>query len=263
MINDADEQILKTTDTSLAIVDAIKEQNGAQLSEIVDSLDIARSTAHDHLTTLANRGYITKERNVYHLGFRFLNLGKDVKYRHPGYKFAEKLISEYTRKVNAVIDFNVEDSGRVIRLYSSSSSHPDHQIIDPSHQIGQYYHMHNTSTGKAILAAQSDDIVEQVIKMWGLPRETERTITEHEALFDELEQIRKQGYAINDREHDMGIRAVGMAIQNPGGGIFGALSIGGPTYRISNDVLREDVSETLSDLVTDLEKELYEIALNQ
>lgn len=263
MTDATDKQTLQTTETSLAIIDAIQDQNGAQLSDLVDTLEIARSTVYDHLTTLRKRGYVTKEGHMYHLGFKFLNLGKDVKYRRPGYNITEKLISEYTREVNAVIDFNVEDRGRVIRLYSSSSGHPDHQIIDPSHRLGQYYNMHNTSTGKAILAAQSNEFVEEVIEWWGLPRETEQTITERDALYMELEQIRDQGFAINNQEHATGIRAVGMAVHDPTGGIFGALSIGGPTYRISTNMLRNDLSETLSELVNEVEEAVHEQELKQ
>ncbi|RLE08759.1 IclR family transcriptional regulator, partial [Candidatus Aerophobetes bacterium] len=67
----------------------------------------------------------------------------------------------------------------------------------------------------------------------GLERFTENTITDPEVLKQELKEIRKRGYAIDNMEHEEGIRCVGAPIRNHRGEVFAAISVSGPSQRFS------------------------------
>ena len=81
---------------------------------------------------------------------------------------------------------------------------------------------------------------------------TANTITDRDALFEELEQVREQGYATNMSEHMDGLRAAGVPVYNHEDDLIGALSVFGPSGRVS----REDIESTYPDLLEQKASEL-------
>lgn len=97
----------------------------------------------------------------------------------------------------------------------------------PYGEIGKRVPLHNIAAGKAILAHLSEERVEEIIGQHGLEEWTERTITDREALFSELETIREQEYARNDGETFEGFRAVASPILHEGE-LLGSIVVSGP-----------------------------------
>jgi DNA-binding IclR family transcriptional regulator len=62
--------------TSLEIIEAIRDLDGARLTQLVNELSLPKSTVHKHLMTLLDNGFLVREGNTYHLGLKFLNLGE-------------------------------------------------------------------------------------------------------------------------------------------------------------------------------------------
>jgi DNA-binding IclR family transcriptional regulator len=77
-----------------------------------------------------------------------------------------------------------------------------------------------------------------------LPAATEHTITDREALFEELEEIRDRGYAIGNNEAVDGLSSVAAAVESSQT-VFGAVTVVGPTHRFGRARLREDLPETV------------------
>jgi DNA-binding IclR family transcriptional regulator len=90
-----------------------------------------------------------------------------------------------------------------------------------------------TSMGKAMLAFQPDEIIEQVIAKIRFVAYTPKTIGSREALLKALERIRRRGYAIDDEEIELGVRCVGAPIFNEDRRAIAAVSVSGPTARIT------------------------------
>jgi DNA-binding IclR family transcriptional regulator len=116
--------------------------------------------------------------------------------------------------------------------------------------------MHYTAGGKALLAAFDDDRVEDVVERWGLPERTDWTITTRKELYDELERVRERGYAVADEEYAAGLRAVGVAVENPDGSLLGGLSMSMPTYRRADGSFEREASRLIMEAAADLEAEL-------
>jgi DNA-binding IclR family transcriptional regulator len=243
-----DGRTLSTTRTSLAIVDAIDELDGARMSELATELDMATSTVHVHLQTLIEGEFVVKRGDTYHLALRLFHLGEQARQRDERFELAKTRANELADQCNEEVSFAVEEFGRAIILYNV--------VSDPSiagFQVGRYFYMHNSAVGKAMLAAMDDARVEEIVDRRGLPRVTENTITEREDLFEELEATRERGYAINEQEALDGLRAVGVPVTNPSGEVFGALDISGPPYRLPDN---EDLANMLVPVVEDLEADL-------
>lgn len=254
---------VKTTLTSLDILRTIREREGARLREVAEQVEVAKSTAYKHLTTLERSGYLRKEGDTYHIGIKFLHYGEYARGRWPGSSRIKKAVAELAERTEEDIDFVVEDNGRVTTI--EESYHPWVKYDDRSPNsssdgyranIGDHYHMHSTAVGLAILAEYSTDRVRRIIDRWGLPARTEHTITDRAALFEELDRVRERGYSINDQGYTEGMRSIGMAVEAPDGSVLGAFSVSGPTYRLDGGVLEQEIPATLREVVASLEADL-------
>ena len=249
-MNEIKGRTIATTETSLRILELIQERDGARIGEITEELDVAKSTVHGHLATLRRKEYLVKRGNTYGLGLKLFNLGESAKQRDARYRPVEEKIRELSAETSEELDFSVEENGRTIVLFDEIGS-----SMGSGFQVGDYFYMNTNAAGKAILAEFSDDEVDEVIDRWGLPRETEHTITDRDLLFEELDTVRERGYAINDQENFEGIRAIGSSVHTPDGSVLGAVAISGPVYRLSMDDLT-DLSNDLTRYTEEVEERL-------
>lgn len=219
----------KTTETSLTVLEAISNLENATLSKLSDHTGLATSTVHTHLETLEHAEYVIQTGKSYHLGFKIFHLGENARDRDDRYQLARQTVSELADQTSEEVNFSVEEYGRSIVLFEASSSRRE------EFQVGLYFNMHSSASGKAMLAEYDDNRVKEIIEERGLPKHTGHTITDSEALFDELSTVREQGYAVNRQEEIEGMRAVAIAVTEPDGSVFGTLDISGPSYRLPDD----------------------------
>lgn len=244
---------LKTVTTSLEILNFVKENNEAKLSDIADQFDMAKSTAHGYLATLEKNGMLVEENGCYLLGLRLFHLGEWARNRNRLYSLAKPKVSELADRLGEGVNFLIQENGRMFTIYNIIST-----FNDPIFKPGQCFHMHNTVAGKAVLAELSDSRIDEILNKWGLPRATTETIVRKDELMDEIKTIRQQGYATIDGELVTGFRAVGVAVNYPDGRVFGVFGVGGPTYRIDDERLYNEIPSVLKRTVNELEDEISE-----
>jgi DNA-binding IclR family transcriptional regulator len=114
-----------------------------------------------------------------------------------------------------------------------------------SQGLGSRAPAHCTGVGKALLAFQPPEIVQQVIDN-GLTRYTEHTIIDGEALKAELALIRQKGYALDDEEIEVGLRCVAAPIRDHSGHVAAAISVAAPVQRMS----KKNVLTTIPSVVS-------------
>jgi DNA-binding IclR family transcriptional regulator len=238
---------------TVEILEFLHEHDGARLGELTESLGFARSTIHNHLATLKRTGYVVKEANTYQLGHQFLHLGEYTRHRKPAYELAHRTVDQLAAETNEEVDFTVPERGRMISLFHSVGDQRSSGL-----QVGRWFHMHDTAAGKAVLATMDRKEVAEVVDEWGLPAKTDNTITDLETLYEELEAVRERGYATNDQELMDGYHSVGVAVESPNGEPLGALTVGGPSYRIRTNLESSNLLEELLTAVAELEADVAE-----
>lgn len=241
---------LQTTTTSLEILDVISQNEGARLDDVAAELDLAQSTVHAHLSTLHDAEYLVKEGHEYQLGLKLFHLGQRARHRKPEYGVVRRPAHELSLELNEEVSFAVAEHGRSVIVFDENA--------DPTtegFQVGRYFYMHSSASGKAILAELPRERVDQIIDRWGLPQKTDRTIGSRAKLHEELEKTRERGYSVNRQEALEGLTAFGMAVHNPDGSVLGSLDVSGPPYRLS----AEDVVGPLERTVATVEAELAEM----
>ncbi|ELZ15546.1 transcriptional regulator, IclR family protein [Haloterrigena salina JCM 13891] len=251
---------LKTPARSLALIDRIRDRGGANLSQLAEDLSLAKSTVYKHVITLYECGYLVREGDEYHIGPKFLDLGEHARSRKVGYQFADDAVRELTDATDEEVDFVIEDHGRVVTIsesYHKWVKYPDKSDSNRYRaRMGTYYHMHATASGKAILAELPRDRTEAILDRWGLPANTDNTITDRQAFVEELERVDDRGYAIDDEEFTDGLRGVGMAVDRTDSPPIGAMSVSGPSYRITDEVIEQNIVPVLERTVESFERRL-------
>jgi len=260
-MNDAPKSTLTTTTTSLAVIEALQGLDGATMDQVARELEMAPSTAYKHLATLENEGYLVKEGEQYHLGLKFLNLGEYTRNRRPERRLVDEAVQELTDRTDEEVDYIVEEHGRIVTVSESYHKWVKYAESDATYRarLGEYYLMHSTATGKALLAEYPRERVEAILDKWGLPARTENTITDREELFAELEEIRERGYAYDMEEFTDGLRSVGMVVRRPEPASLASMSVSGPSYRLTGDILEEEIPATMAEVIDDLESDMAEL----
>ncbi|MFP8890577.1 IclR family transcriptional regulator [Natrialbaceae archaeon A-CW2] len=232
---------IKSLGTTIRIVEELIDRNGAGVAELATQLALPKSTVHDHLKTLEYYRLVENSDGVYNASLHFLDYGGDIRRKidcYPaGWPEVQKLAIDTGEHANLMI----EESGIGRYIYISEG--------ETAAQLDTYTGMsaplHVTSMGKAILAQLPNCRVQEILEEHGTDRFTKNTITDEDELYQELEDIRNRGYAIDDEERVLGVRSVGAAIIDNNDTVHGAISVSGPVSRFTGERFREEIPDAV------------------
>lgn len=253
MIADVSGRRLKTTRTSLEILSLVLEHGGLTLGELDRLVPASKSSICSHLNTLVESRYLVKHDGTYEVSFRLALLGERVKARYPDEATVKGVVDRLARTTGQEANFTLLEHGRLLLFYGSSDDEtPGRDDVDYRAE----YYLHNTAAGKAILAELAPERVEAILDEWGLPRESEATITNREQLLASLDGVGSRGFAVVDGEFAPGLVSVGAPVHDASGDVLGGLSVGGPKDRIDVTRLEAEFADELLDAVAALETAL-------
>mgnify|MGYP000306500090 CR=1 FL=1 len=224
------------------IIDALQEQRAAGITELADTVAYSKSTVHGHLATLVDEGLVVKDGHEYRLSHRFLDIAESVKNRVTDYEIVREQMREIADETGELVHFGTEENGRVVYIAKCRGD----QAVQTESRIGKQMPMHSTSLGKAILAEYSRERVDRIVDQHGLAPRTPNTNTTLDSLHDDLEETTRRGCSIDDEENIPGIRCLGIAMSVSEAGVIAALSISGPSERMTDDRIETELHPTIA-----------------
>ncbi|MFW5995965.1 MAG: IclR family transcriptional regulator [Halanaerobiaceae bacterium] len=236
-------QLIKSVDRALNIIERlVSSRSGMKITELSDSLGLHKSTVHRFLDTLSYRGYVEQdpETRTYKIGLKFFEIGSKVLNNLDLRKQVRPYLRDLRQETGETVHLGVLDRGMVVYIDKEESE----ETIRMYSRIGKRVFTHCTSLGKVLLAFSAPEIMERVVEKEGLPGLTKNTITDIEELRKHLQLVKTAGYAIDNEEHQEGIRCIGGPIFDYRGEAVAAFSVAGPTMRIT-----EKRVEKLSSLI--------------
>jgi DNA-binding IclR family transcriptional regulator len=229
--NDTGRRRVKTADRVFDIIGVIQEQNGAGVTDIADELNLAKSTVHEYVYTLTDRGYLVNEDGVYQLGLGFLDHSNNARSRYEELlDIAQPALEQLAAETGEAAWIIVEEHGHGVYLSSATGEH----AVQTHARVGKREYLHCIASGKAILAHMSQERISEITERYGLPQKTQYTITDIEELRDELATVREQGYATNNEETALRVRAVAAPIVTGSNHVLGSLTLSGPARRMQS-----------------------------
>lgn len=230
---------VRTTEKTFRIIHALKEQDGARVTKLANSLDMGKSTVHNHLSTLVHEGYVIKQDKEYQLSLQFLELGGYVRNQLDIYKIAKPEIKRLAEETSELANLAVCEQGVLIYIDRSKGD----QAVDLDTYTGLQAPLHCTALGKAILAYMPREEVESVLDRHGMPKLTSNTISNRQNLYQELDQIREDGFAQDQGERLEGLRCVAAPIKSSEDVVKGAISVSAPSSRMKSDRYNREIPE--------------------
>lgn len=236
--------------TSCRIVAALHDLGGAGVTDVARRLDRSKATVHAHLQTLLEQEFVVKEGDRYRLSLRYLELGESVRERNALYQYGREEVDALADATDELAHLVVEEHGLGVFVHRSSGENAVRVNVS---RAGRRDYLHCTAAGKAILAELPADRVDEILDRRGLPAMTERTVTDREALDEQLAAVRDRGYAVDDEERVDGFRGVAASIVAQEGGLLGAISVSGPVGRFNGRVLEETIPEQVTNAANVIE----------
>jgi len=197
-----------------------------------------KSTASRLLSALHQEGFVEKsaETGKYRLGLGLVNLAGVVLERGDLRQAAQEAIRSLADATQETINISILDGEACINIETLRSP----KSIRYAGQLGRRTPLHCTSTGKVLLAFM-DPGARSALLHQPLIAYTQETITDLAILEGALATVRRQDYAISHEEFEEGLVALAAPIRDRAGAVIAALSISGPTYRMSAETLEEYV----------------------
>jgi IclR family acetate operon transcriptional repressor len=220
---------------ALSLLELLAEyDNGATLTEIAGRLELHPSTVHRILQTMAEYNYVRQDsRKVYHLGLAPLRLGAAVEEQLDIRKLAMDDLRALARQTGEMANLVLPSGNRVV--YVAQVNPQTTRGIRMFTRIGAQVPLHCTAVGKCVLADFTEEEMDRFLQESTLSAHTEQTITDPGVLRRELDEVRSQGYAIDDREYDLGVRCVSSPIRDRTGAVAAAIGVSGSSGRITPD----------------------------
>jgi len=229
-------------ENAVQVVDGLQELDGAGLDELAGHLGMPRSTVHLYLKTLEQFGYVVNTDGTWEIGLRFLRHGGYARKQMKVYRAAKPEVDRIAIETGESADIGVEQNGKRVLLYKSETE----GAITDNNVTGEFTYLHWTGLGKTLLAWSPREHVEKIVEAHGLPGATEETITDLDALFEELERSVERGYVIEDEDHRTGVASIGVPIlEEDTHTAVGAISVTGPRNRILADDTEDELVDEL------------------
>lgn len=192
---------------AFAILSAISSsKDGLGVSELAKNLKMAKSTVHGMTSALEELGAVMREpvTKKYKLGFTLLEIGRSA-YSQIDLQTSSRPVTErLMEKSRTSVFLGILNWGQVTILDIVESR----QDLSITAAVGSTIPLLAGAVGKVFLASMTQEEATRIINSKGLPRFTENSIVDQEQYFRELEKVRENGYAVDDEEYIMGVRAV-------------------------------------------------------
>jgi len=244
---------VRAVERALQILSSFDDQHPERgLSDIAQEVDLHKATTHRIVTTLVNYGYLERaaDGQKYRLGLQLTDLGLKAIHRMDLRREALPYMTQLSQQLEEACDLSIFDRGNV--FYIEYVQGP--RALTVAAAVGQRLPLYCTASGKLFLANLPSKELDSILSA-PMTRYTQKTITDPGKLRQQLGQIRQQGYAVDDEELEVGIRAVSAAIRNQRGSVVACISIPGPTGRMSTDRLPQ-IADALMDAARSISRRL-------
>jgi DNA-binding IclR family transcriptional regulator len=223
---------ISSVENALRLLVILRDREEIRVSEASAELGVARSTAHRLLAMLHSYGLVEQGRNrAYRVGPVLAEIGlaalRQIDVRAHIRPFLEQLVAELDETAHLIVREGIN-----CRFADSVEGA---QALRTTARVGIAYPAHATSGGKALLAELDE---RQLLELY--PSEAlDGHFGTRAALFAELDEVRRLGYARNRGESEAGVAAVGLVQRTSGGRVVGALAVSAPQTRMSEERVQE------------------------
>ncbi|MFF3326282.1 IclR family transcriptional regulator [Streptomyces sp. NPDC002889] len=228
---------VQSVDRAISVLEILAQHGEAGVSDVAAEIDVHKSTAFRLLGALESRGLVEQagERGKYRLGFGIVRLAGAVTGRIEVTQQGRPVCERLAEQIGETVNIAVMQEHFAINLFQVRGP----AAVAAHNWVGQLTPLHATSSGKILLAHLPAKERAELLSQTGLKKMTPHTLTARTKLEKNLAEAREIGYSWTHEELELGLHAMAAPIRSRDGDVIAALSASGPSYRLTDERMRE------------------------
>lgn len=247
------EEKVRVLDRAFDILDILSENIvPMRLSEIATASGLSKSTVHRILSAMLERSIVAKtETGAYTIGYKIIEFAGTHINNLELLTEAKPYLSRIMRELDLTAHLGILDGADVVYL-EKLDGHPNAQSYT---QVGHRSPGFCSSIGKCLMAGMSRDELDDVLDLCDFKKYTPNTITNRRDYIRHLKEVRRQGWAMDDEEYEIGHRCIGATVYDYRGLPVAAISASGSVSLLSDDRI-EAVIGKVKELAAQLSRQI-------
>ncbi len=221
---------MNSAERIMAIVETLmsSEQNMG-IREIADLSGVPKSSVQRLLAALEENGWVAQDPDTqnYRIGLRMLIFANTWRLRLELVRQSREVLKELCIESGQTVLLLVRDGLSGICLNKVEPGRALKLVAD----VGKTFPLYAAACGKILLSYSSPSLQERVLSS-PIQAFTPSTITDPEALRNEIRNIREKGYALSYGEMTSGAAEIAIPLLDTDGNVLAALSIAGPCFQM-------------------------------
>lgn len=255
------EYTIQTVANAFRMLEVFQTETEMGVSDLARQLGLHKNNAFRLLATLEQCGYVDQDPSteLYSLAPRCLELGQSFARAQSLAKLARPVLNDLSERLGETAHLGSlarsEAGPEVVHL---DAALPDQLVLTGS-RVGSRLPASCTAIGKMLIAgelARAPKAMEQMVAETTLSERTPATIVDPSKLLEDIRTSGLRGYAVDRQEYAEGLSCVAAPILDGEGRMVAALSLSGPSARLSDDALHGDARDVLVERAASLSRAL-------
>lgn len=208
------------------------------LQDLSTELGLNKSTVHRILNSLICMDYVRQdpETSKYSLSFKFCRISTQILSQNNMVDLAKPYLKQLAEQSGEIVHLVQLDGMNAVYIDKVESTHNTVRLVS---MIGKSIPLYCSGVGKAMLAEMPDEKIRYIWEQSDIRRLTDYTVTDFAQFEKLIEDIRKNGYAMDNEENELGVRCIAVSLKSFSGKPSYAISISAPKDRMSDERIQE------------------------
>lgn len=230
----------QSSEKLLTLIEVLSIQpESVKLQELAAQVSMNASTTLRFLTALEKKGFaIQDDAGKYSLTYKFCEIADNIKIHTDIRNICLPYMKNISQSLGETVNLSIEENRAVVYLEVVQCAW---RALSITQRIGKAAPLHCTGVGKLFMLGYTREQLQHLYEEKGFAKYTENTVTTLEQMQEQLDEIRRQGYAIDNEECEVGIRCIAVPIRDYTGKMVAGLSVSGPASRMTFESIQEKI----------------------
>ncbi|MCI5699053.1 MAG: IclR family transcriptional regulator [Lachnospiraceae bacterium] len=210
-------------------------QNGPiGLLDLSKELSLNKTTVHRILNSLICMDYVKQDPDTlkYSLTFKICSISNQILSQNTMIDIARPYLHELAEQTGEIVHLVQLIETEAVYIDKVEATRNTVRLVS---MVGKMIPLYCSGVGKAMLADMPDEKIDLIWKNSKIRKLTDYTITDYQVFRETIEQIRRNGYALDNEENEIGVRCVAVSLKNLSGKSTYAISVSAPKDRMSDE----------------------------
>lgn len=234
---------IQVADKLFLVLETLAKTGPLSLSELCQEIGMNKTTAHRVLNSLLYLGYVQQDSitSRYRLSFKIWDIANLLLTKIDLIEEIRPHLRELSAKTGETVHL-VQMDGIYATYIDKVESENSIRLVS---MVGKRIPLYCSGVGKAMLADMPDEKIKEIWDASNKEQLTKHTITNYNDFMKEIEQIRANGYAMDNEENELGVRCIAASLRNSNQPQY-AFSISAPIHRMDYSRMEEIAKEALA-----------------